>query len=86
MYARVVDQHVELTVVSVAIPGDEGVDAVRIGKIQLVRRDVVRVGAALAKVVFQRRLHPGHVADTGRHDRRAPFRQDPRGFIPERTG
>ena len=84
--ARVVDQDMKLPLVSVAVPGAEGVDAVRVGEIQCVRREVVRVGAAVAQVVFQRRFHQDHIADTRRHDRRAPAREDPRGFVSDRTG
>ena len=69
----------------VAIPRGEAVDAVRIAEIQRVRRDVVLVSAALSQVVFQRRFHQGHIADTGRHDLRPPACEDPRGFVPERT-
>ena len=84
--ARVVDQDVKPALVFVLVPGGEGVDAVRVGEIQCVCREVVRVGTALAQIVFQHRFHQGHVTDPGRHDRRPPACQDPRGFVPERTG
>ena len=64
MDARVVDQHMELALISVAKPIDEGVDAVRVGEIQRMRREVVRVGAALAQVVFQRRFHQSDTSRT----------------------